>query len=433
MIFFIHKKYYTYNIMNKEYYKGYCICCFEYPIISDYLITESIPRLPFIICKNCKNTNKNFNDNIKYKNCINCKIAVIPFVKFHDGYNMCYGTLPNDFQPGHIINIWLCDECQKDKSLLISTSKAKKDFFLINDDLKDLIYNTIKRIYPIKNNYDDGYYKVYFINDLIKKRDNKYDKNILAKLIEKRDLYFEKKQERIKNKNEIIKSRIKEILTQSNIMGTNLNKITTHSIMALKYVIQGGKSKINLNNAIIDLVEKYFLIEQSDYLDRFLYLFLFKSLDFTVNDHSKLNMQFCQGIIKKYNYTILDPLFIKNKDDLKYFDLIFNKFKFIIDILLKESEKYNKTEAIKYIKQNIPKNIMMDDAITYIKEKIPQNIKMMILYLSELIMEYNHYKKIYGNLWNLYLKEAKIESIKKIIKENKKIILPESLANIEIK
>ena len=104
-----------------------------------------------------------------------------------------------------------------------------------------------------------------------------------------------------------------------------------------------------------------------------------------------------------------------------------------LELLLKESKKYNKTEAIKYIKQNIPKNIMMNDTIIYIKEKIPKNIKMMILYLSELIMDYNHYKKIYGNMWNLYLEEAKIESIKIIIKKNEKIILPGSLANIEIK
>ena len=100
--------------------------------------------------------------------------------------------------------------------------------------------------------------------------------------------------------------------------------------MALKYVIRGEKSKINLNDAIIDLVEKYFLIEQTDYLDRFLYLFLFKSLDLTVNDHSKLNIQFYQGLVKKYEYTILDPLFIKNKNDLEYFNLIFDKFRIII-------------------------------------------------------------------------------------------------------
>jgi len=214
------------------------------------------------IKENINKQRNNFNNYIRYnmfkiKNCINCRIAI---------KDKSYFEQQNDYAP-----LKLCYECHKNrKDLFVLTTDAKKKYFLNTDDLKNIRYNLHNYRYKIR-------YKLYYVGDLIKKRNEKYDNSTIEQLIIKSKKHDILKQEKKKNKKLLIESRKNDIIKEIKNIGLHNEDINFNNKNIKKYLHTGD----NLNSVIEMLIEDRFLETKTNY---FAYLFTYGYFECVFNN-----------------------------------------------------------------------------------------------------------------------------------------------------
>jgi len=330
-------------------------------------------------------------DNCILLNCTNCKIAIKRGLKLcNDDYNkhhlleIIYEEYKNKYK--NMIN--LCFDCFENRKDLIKTkTDAIRDFFVTSNDLINLRHN---RLYS--NNKYCKYYNIYYTEDLIKIRDQKYDQATIAKLIDKRDKLNEKRNERDKIKKLSYELRKKEIIKECNNCAIEINDDDLINEKIIDYLKKGKKSKHNLNDIIEFISEEIFLIYNTDFL---IYLIM-ESSDYYI-----------RILFKQLNYIAYSN--IKNE---------INKYK---------SKKDN-------IKEKTYNNLcIMLDNNQYIDD---DDLYSFILKYIDKTFSFNNKKKIYKNI--CAIKEsndqyiAKSIAITKIYENNKKISLPGKLFDMFI-
>lgn len=258
---------------------------------------ELINKIEYYICINCINRidmclqNKPFTNSeddydkylyyndlnyIKKKliyddcillNCTNCKIAIKRGLSVN-GHDYDYSQhhllelIYKEYKNKYKNTINLCFDCFENRKDLIKTkSYAIRDFFVTSNDLINLRHNRLKS----KNKYCK-YYNIYYTEDLIKIRDQKYDQATIVKLIEKRDKLNDKKRERENIKKISYESRKKEIIKECKNHAIELNDDDFNNNKIINYLKKGKKCKDNINDIIDFLAEKHFLIYNTDFL-----------------------------------------------------------------------------------------------------------------------------------------------------------------------
>jgi len=140
------------------------------------------------------------------------------------------------------------------KDILISKNRALKEYFLKYDDIKNL--KTPK-------------YRKFYIEDLLKKRNEKYSLDVITKKIEKKEKHNILKIEKKKNKNEIIEIRKKEIIKEGKLFNLDIKDDDFENYNIKNYLYKGDKSIYKLNNIIEMLIEEKFLETKTNYFAYF--------------------------------------------------------------------------------------------------------------------------------------------------------------------
>jgi hypothetical protein len=385
---------------------------------------EKVSKIEYHICNNCinridmylqnkpfpENSKDDYNKDIYYHNlnhikeiiydnyyillnCTNCKIAIKrkliasteqQYKKYKDLYKN---------------KINLCFDCFENRKDLITTKPfAIRDFFVAPNDLINLRHRIVK-----SNNFYCSYYNIYYTGDLIKIRDQKYDKAIIAKLIDKRDKLNDKRKERRNIKNLSYELRKKEIITECNNCEIEIDDNDLNNKKIIDYLKKGKKSKHNLNDIIEFLSEKHFLIYNTDFLT---YLIM------TVGEHATRHLIY---IFKYMTYSnIINEIrcYELKKNDKKNIDSV-KSYKKKNDIT---EDIYNKLSIMLNKKQYIDDDNLYSFYFTYIYKIIPNNIK----------------KKLFYNISSEKTEYAEKIAITKIYEIDKKINLPGKLSKMII-
>jgi hypothetical protein len=379
-------------------YRLQCIYC------NKYAYPNGKPESEYYICDICEKINKldsKYDEIIKYNifkmiNCTNCKIAIKKELyseidKFEIGYNFRL----------HKIN--LCYDCYKNrKDIMIITTEAKKNYFLNSMDLKNLRYNQYKSMDLKKLRYNQykskkwGYYKLYYIGDLIKKRNEKYNQDDIKKLIDNRENNIKKKLERKQNKEKISESRKQDIIKEGNIIGLKISDDDFDNEIVKEYLNNNKKCKYKLIDIMELLEENHFLEEKTDYI-----LYIFTLYDEFSNGNRLVQYIFnCFRKIKK--------------------GIIEKNINIIYDI--KISDKYKKYYDEKIY---IEDNHYLPLFFKFIK-KLSISLNIQKVFLKELIQK----DKKHFNSISILSDYAKYFSVKNLA-NNKNIIISEKLLNIE--
>ena len=251
-------------------------------------------------------------DLYKITNCTHCKIAMkTVYILFVNNY---------------INQILLCDECIKiKKNILISKKRALNEYFLKYDDIQNL------------KKY--AYHK-YYIEDILKKRNEKYSLDIINKKREKKEKQNILKREKKKNKKDIIEMRKKEIIKEGKLFNLDIKDDDFENYNIKNYLYKGDKSIYKLNNIIEMLIEEKFLETKTNY---FAYFF---TLNYYYNKFSEyilniITMTFRYDEIKyKYNNEICNNNIILNeKSYIKTEDFYCFYFSYIIKTFSKIEQK----------------------------------------------------------------------------------------------
>jgi hypothetical protein len=185
-------------------------------------------------------------DMFKFTNCCNCKIAIRTdhtYITNHALINPIYD----------INKLYFCIYCSLiKKEILRSKNKALKEYFLKFDDIKNLKTDCGK----------------FYIGDLLKKRNEKYDNLTIEQLIIKSKKHDILKQEKKKNKKLLIESRKNDIIKEIKNIGLYNEDINFNNKHIKKYL----HTDDNLNSVIEMLIEDRFLETKTNYL---VYLFTY--------------------------------------------------------------------------------------------------------------------------------------------------------------